>query len=287
MTSLPIFVIARLTIREATRRRLLLAVVLLTVVFVGFSAWGFERLTSISCGSRPCSPTEVKLVAATLLILLSFMYSFVFTVGAVFVSAPSIASEVESGVALAMLPRSVRRSDVVLGKWLGWALMIGGYTVLTMSLEFIAVDVFAGYMPPYPVTAIAFLVGEGWVMLTLGMLGSTRLGPMTGGIVALVFFGFAWIGGIAHGIGTALGAEAVSNVGFASSIILPTDGLWRGALYHLEPTLLTGGPDISRAMAANPFLTLNPPSAGYIVWAVAWTAAMLALAVFSFERREV
>ena len=41
----PVFVIARLTIQEASRRRLLLALVILTLIVVGFSAlygyWGF------------------------------------------------------------------------------------------------------------------------------------------------------------------------------------------------------------------------------------------------------
>ena len=53
-----------------------------------------------------------------------FMFSFVLALGAAFVGAPSIHNDVESGVMLAILPRPVRRSEVVLGKWLGLALLI-------------------------------------------------------------------------------------------------------------------------------------------------------------------
>ena len=41
----PTLTIAALTIREAVRRRLLLAFVAITVVIVGLSAWGFDRLS--------------------------------------------------------------------------------------------------------------------------------------------------------------------------------------------------------------------------------------------------
>ena len=41
----PTLTIATLTIKEAVRRRLLLAFVTITVVIVGLSAWGFDRLS--------------------------------------------------------------------------------------------------------------------------------------------------------------------------------------------------------------------------------------------------
>lgn len=288
MISSPIFVITRLTLREASRRRLLLAVVVLTVILVALSAWGFGKLTSLSCGRGvPCSPTETKMLAAMLVILITFMYSFVFTVGAVFVAAPAVANEIESGIALAMLPRPVRRSDIIFGKWLGWAIIVCGYAIVTTGLEFIAVKAVVGYIPPHPIAAIIFLLGECLVMLTLGLLFSTRLAPMTGGIVALVLFGLAWMGGIAHGVGTILESDVVRNIGLVSSLILPTDGLWRGALFNIEPSVLTEVAGTSRVMAANPFLTLTPPPPGYIAWAIAWIIVMLGLSILSFERREL
>src|SRR5881397_2942016 len=110
---MPILIIARLTLREASRRRLLIAVALLTVVVIGFTGWGFQRILAMECNGRPCEPVMLRIIAAMLLIMLTFMFSFIFTIGAVFVASPSIAGELESGVALAILPRPIRRSDVV------------------------------------------------------------------------------------------------------------------------------------------------------------------------------
>lgn len=289
MTTMPALIIARLTLREASRRRLLLAVVVLTVIVVGLTAWAFKQVTGLECGGNtPCTPAEIKMIAAILVILITFMFSFVFTVGAVFVTAPAIATEIESGVALAMLPRPIRRSDVILGKWLGLGTLISGYAIATAGLEFLAVWFFVDYTPPNPLGAIAFLVGESLVMLTLALLFSTRLAPMTGGIIALVLFGLGWIGGIAHGVGVALESDAVRNIGVVMNTLLPTDGLWRGALYHLEPAVVIetmGG--AGRVTAVNPFFVLSPAPPIFVAWAVVWIAIVLAAAIFSFERREL
>jgi ABC-type transport system involved in multi-copper enzyme maturation permease subunit len=286
-----IWIIARLTLREASRRRLLLAVVVLTFVLVGISAWGFQRITSLPCeNGQPCSPLEQKFLAAILLTLMTFMYSFVFALGAVFVAAPVIAAEVESGVLLAVLPRPLRRNELVLGKWLGVAILVGGYATVTTGAEFLAVGLLVGYSPPHPFTAIAFLVGQSLVMLTLSLLFSTRLAPMTSGITALALFGLAWIGGIAQTIGVAVKSDTVQNVGLATKIMLPADGLWRGALYNIQPAFRDA---IERASytdgdpTTNPFFMLAPPSPAYVAWAVAWIALMLALAMYSFRRRDI
>ncbi len=284
-----ILTITRLTLREAARRRLIVAVVLLTLIVDALAGWGFQHLlSSLHCNGGPdCSPVEAHVIAATLLILIVFMFSFVFSLAAVFVAAPSISADIDSGIAFAILPRPIRRSDIVLGKWLGLSIIIGGYTIATTGLLLIIVAALTGYAPPHPILALVFLTGESLALLLLALLGSTRLSPMTCGIIVLVLFGVAWIGGIAEGVGIAVSSTSVTNAGLATSLLLPTDGLWRGALFNLEPAALTAAEGGSRAAAANPFLVSAPPSTAYIVWAVAWMAIVLGLAIFSFSRREL
>jgi hypothetical protein len=165
--------------------------------------------------------------------------------------------------------------------------LAGGYAVVTAGLEFLSVRLLTGYMPPQPFAVLAYLAGESSALLLLGLLFSTRLAPMTGGIIALVLFGAAWIGGIAEGIGVAVGSTSITTVGVTSSLLLPTDGLWRGALYGLEPALMIAVAGGGRAASANPFLVSAPPSTAYLAWAIAWMAGMLALSILSFAWREL
>lgn len=284
MPLMPLLIIARLTLREAARRRLLLAVAILTIAIVGMTGWGFSRLPTFSQNGQPVPHSLVLTTAAALVIVIAYMFSFVLAVGAAFLAAPAIAADVESGLVLAMLPRPIRRSDLVLGKWLGLAALLGCYAALAASLELLSVRVTTGYVPPHAVLAVLFIVGEGLVVLTLALLLSTRLSPMTGGIIALVLFGVAWIAGIVQVIGTTFDNSAIVSYTTVASLLLPSDGLWRGALYNLEPALIIAA---STGARDTPFAVTAAPTTAYILWALAWLVVMLALAARRFSRRDL
>lgn len=280
--------IAGLTLREAARRRLLLALAVLTIAVAALTGWGFSRLPTISVGRppHPIAPVEARLAASQLLILVMFMFSGALALSAVFVAAPAVAGEVESGVALSILARPLRRRDIVLGKWLGLATLLTTYTVAACGLEFLVVRLAMGYTPPHPELVVLFLIAEGLTLLTLALLLSTRLPGMTGGIIAAVLFFAMWMLGVVGGLGEAYQNDTVTHIGTLSKLLLPSDGLWRGAIYGLEPASVISGVDAAGARAgANPFYASALPPTPYLVWCAAWLVAMLGLAMYSFSRR--
>lgn len=282
------FVIATLMIREVLRRRLVIALLALTVLAVLLTAWGFSRIPTLTDDGVPLTEPTIKLIASQLLILVMFMFSQVLALSAVFVASPAISGEVESGVALSLLSRPIARWQYVLGKWLGLALLVAAYASLAAAVEMAAVNAVVDYLPPRPLEFLGFLIGEGLVLLTFGLLLSTRFSGMVGGVVALVLFGMAWLGGIVGGIGSTFENEVLERVGTATKLILPTDGLWRGAVYSLEPAaVLAGALPRGPASAANPFYAAAPPVPAYLVWCALWVVGVLALAAWSFSRREV
>jgi ABC-type transport system involved in multi-copper enzyme maturation permease subunit len=281
---MPVLTIARVTILEASRRKLLLALGALTIVVIVLTSWGFSRLPAMN----NVTPAEVRLASSQLTILVAFMFSGVLALGSTLVSAPSIASDIESGIALAILPRPVRRSQVLMGKWLGLALLVAVYAVGSGLLELLGIWWATGYTPPNPAAAIAFVAAEGIILMTLALLLSTRLAPMTGGVIALVLFFVAWIGGIALAIGTTFANDTIINIGVGSRLLIPTDGLWHAAIFYLEPSdFLAAARAAGRARAGNPFFADQPPPTIYIAWVVAWLAGLLALANWSFAKRDL
>jgi ABC-type transport system involved in multi-copper enzyme maturation permease subunit len=285
----PALVVARLTVQEASRRRLLLALVILTLLVVGFSAWGFYKITTVTRSDGSVLPAQqVTLITSQLLIVVTFVYSGVLALSAAVVAGPLISSEVESGLLLSMLARPMRRSEVVIGKWLGLAVLVAIYAAGSAFLEMAAVDWATGYVPPHPVDLVIYVGAEGLALLSLGLLLSTRLSGITGGVIALVAWLMGWIGGVVGDIGVGLQNQAIENVGTISHLILPTDGLWRGAVYAMEPdavlaTLRAAG-TIGRA---NPFSAVDPPPIEFLAWVFVWFAIMLALSVWSFRTREI
>ena len=285
----PVLVIARLTVQEASRRRLLMALVILTLIVVGFSAWGFYKITTVSGpNGKPPSHEEVIIVSSQLLIFVTFVYSGVLALSAAVVAGPLISNEVESGLILSVLARPVRRSEIVIGKWLGLAILVSVYAIGSAVLEIAAVDWATTYVPPHPVELIIYVGLEGLALLSLGLLLSTRLSGITGGVIALVSWLMAWIGGIVGDIGTGLQNEAVQDVGIISRLILPTDGLWRGAINAMEPDIILAQLRAAGTFArANPFAALDPPPLAFLIWVAVWFATILLLAIFSFRTREI
>jgi ABC-type transport system involved in multi-copper enzyme maturation permease subunit len=285
----PVLVIARLTVQETSRRRLILALVILTLIVVGFSAWGFNKITTVTNSAGATLPPEqVALITSQLLIIVTFMYSGVLALSAAVVAGPLISSEVESGLLLSMLARPVRRSEVVIGKWLGLAVLIAIYAAGSALFELAAVDWATGYLPPHPIQLIMYVGVEGLVLLSLGLALSTRLSGITGGVIALVAWLMGWIAGVVGDVGTGLQNQAVENVGVISHLLLPSDGLWRGAIYAMEPDAFIATMRAAGTVArANPFAAVDPPPITFLGWVVIWFALMLALSIWSFRTREI
>jgi ABC-type transport system involved in multi-copper enzyme maturation permease subunit len=281
-----IFTIARLTVLEMLRRRLFLVLLGLTLLVVAFTSWGFGQITTV--GNRPMTRVEQVAVVSQLLILVGFMFSFTLAFSAVFAGAPSLSGDIESGTALSILARPISRAEFVIGKWLGVVITILVYAIPTTALQLFMVDRVVQYVPPHPIEFVAFLSLEAVVILSLALALSTRLAGMVGGVVALILWGVAWIGGIVGGVGAALGNDTAMHVGTATRLILPTDGMWRGGVWALEPaSIIAATQSAGAGVASNPFFAANPPEALYLGWTVAWIVALLALAIWSFSRREV
>ena len=286
-----VLTIARLTLAEAARRRLFLVLIILTAIAVVLTGWGFSQLSSVNIrtGGDVTPEAARSLVVSQVLILVTFMFSFVLALGAAFISAPVMAEDLESGVILAVLARPVRRVELLLGKWLGVLILIAGYAVISGVIELLVVDLTTGYVPPEPVQAVVLLVAEATVLLTLTVALSTRISAIASGIIAVVLFGVTWILGIVGGIGDAFDTPQLSFVGSVGRTLLPTDALWRGAVFHLEPAaVLLAYEQAGRNVAAIfPFAATQPLAPAFLAWCAAWVGIVLGIGWLSFRRREL
>jgi len=285
MTARTVLTIAALTLREAFRRRVVLALAVLTLVLLVLSGWGFSRVAAES-GATTLTSGEARLTASIMLNLVMFGFSLIAALGTAFLAGPTLSGETETGIALAVLARPIRRSAVLLGKWLGLVGFGGSFVVLAGLAQCLVVRQTVDYWPPQPALALALLVAQTIVLLTLALLLSTAVSPMASGVVAVGLFGATWIAGVVGAIGASLGNDAVARVGTVSRMILPTDGLWRGAMRAFQdPSALVefGGSEGQ----AFPFLSVAPLTVTYVLWAAVWVAMIWGLAAASFIRKDL
>jgi ABC-type transport system involved in multi-copper enzyme maturation permease subunit len=287
MTARTVITVAGLTLKESARRRVLWALAGMTVVLLALSAWGFSKLAGFETETGTLTTGESRLVAAQVLNLVMFGLSLIAALGTAFLAGPTLSGEIESGMSLAVLARPVRRSTVLVGKWLGLVAFGSGFVAVAGLAQFLIVEVTVGYWPPQPVAGLVLLAAQTAVLLTLGLLLSAVISPMASGIVAVGLFGATWIAGVVGGVGEALGNDGVAKVGTVSRMLLPTDGLWRGAMHALQDPVAVaqfGGPAVEGGF---PFLSDASLTPAYLAWAGLWVALVLGLAGVAFQRRDL
>ena len=281
-------VIARLTVRELVRRRIVLLLAVLTIVSVALVAFGVERLVTLA-REEGLPELEIRIGVSQIMILIAFMFSFVLAMTAAFLGAPAIGGDIESGVALALLAHPLGRIDLLLGRWLGLALVVVGYTVTSGALAIGVVAGISGFGPPHPVLALAFLSAQAVVLMTLTLALGTVMPAIGAGAVAVVAFGVGWMAGVLAAVAAAFGLESLAGAAEASRWLFPSDGLWRGVVYGLEPPLaamIANGASPS-GVEANPFFALEPPSVAFDIWSIVWVVIVLGLAGWRLSRRDL
>ncbi len=278
-------VIARLTFREALRKRMIWGVLLLSLVFVGLYFWGFtqvrEEFMRDVRQSRPGQILNFELVATIMVGLGFYTVNFLAGVMSIFAAVGTVAGEIETGTFQAIVPKPLARWELIVGKFLGFAAMIAGYIALMAAAVLVTARLVADYTPANYVGATALVILVSLILLALTVLGSTLLQTMANGVVVFMLYGGALLGGLLEQLGGILQIRSLINVGIVTSLILPSDVIWRLASSLLQPN------DSLRLDSPIPIAAANPPSAAMVNYAVAYVIALVGLAVLSFRRRDL
>ena len=110
-------VIARLTVSELIRRRVVWVLTILTLVSVALVGLGVSRLVELA-RERGTLELEIRIGVSQVLILIAFMFSFVLAMTAAFIGAPAIGGDLESGVAAAIVAPPLRHAALLRPRWL-------------------------------------------------------------------------------------------------------------------------------------------------------------------------
>jgi Cu-processing system permease protein len=278
--------IARFTIHEAISRRLILAAAVLSLVFLGLYALGLWLLVSqvVSRQSRPPSATELAGVGTILTVLGLYAVHFLSSILSLFLTVGAISSEIDSGTLHAVLARPIRRADVVAGRWLAYAGLIGIYVALMAGSILTLAWMVLGFQALDPLRTVALMTLGALLLLTVSLFGSTLFSTLANGVVAFSLFGLAWLGGIIEFAGGIVQNDAMLNLGIVISLIVPSDALWKGASFYAQSPLFLA---VSGSRGQVPFFSSVPPTLPFVIWSLAYPAVFLLLAVRAFSRRDL
>jgi Cu-processing system permease protein len=286
--------IARFTLLEAVSRRLILAGVIISAGYIGLFALGFHFAYDKALENSPTAQSRLALGVAFAILTLFGVYvvNYLASFLALFLSVGAVSGEIDSGTLHAVLARPLRRSEFVVGRWLGYAILISAYVLVMAGAVFAVARGIAGYEVPEPVPALQLMLLEVLLLLTLSLAGSTVLPTLANGVITFSLLGLAWLAGIIEFVGRLLetapdstASDAMLNIGTAVSLLIPSDALWRGAAFYLEPPSLLAAMGTGRA--GIPFFAVAPPASLLIVWSLGYVVVVLAGAVLAFSRRDL
>ena len=274
--------IARMTFLEARMRKMIWAVILLGVAFLGIYTAGFYFMYRDL--SRSMSNSLARVMEPLNFFVMAGLYgiNFLVVMLAVLASVDTLSGEIASGTIHTVVTKPLRRWEVVVGKWLGLALMLSVFAAGMSAALIGIVWVIAGYMPPNAAAGVTLILLEGLVVLTLSILGGTRLSTLTNGVVVFMLYGLAFIAGWVEQIGAFLHSEAAVDIGIVVSLLVPSEAMWKRAAYLMQPPFLR-----ELGLSATPFGAASAPSSAMVVYAILYTAAALALATVWFTRRDL
>ncbi|HJW84537.1 MAG TPA: ABC transporter permease [Anaerolineae bacterium] len=277
-----VWTIARLTFDGAARRRVLWALSLLGLAALGLYALGLATVRSgLDSGFGPDDPRILEAGQNFLMMAGLYAANFLIVMMTVLISLDTLAGEIHNETIQSLAVKPLRRVEIVLGKWLGFAGILGVYIALLDGGIMLLVAAILGYAAPKPLIGIGVMYLESVLLLSLTMLAGSRLSMLAGGAVVFGLHGVAFIGGWVGQFGSLLGSAGATNIGKVANLILPTEGLWRYAAAQMQSSLF------GLARFASPFTVGGAPGAEIIVYAAAFSAAALLLAIWQFNRRDL
>jgi Cu-processing system permease protein len=273
-------IIAQITIRETQRRKILWVALLMAVAFLGVFGLGFNEIYADMIRTNT-SPDNVNMFVSVLLTAGLYVINFLIIMMAVLASVTAISGEIDTHTIETLVTKPIRRWEVVLGKWLGFALLLLVYILLLTGSTMLIVYWRSGYVPNNIYTGMGLMVLEGLIVLSLTIAGGTRLSTLANGVLAFMMYGIAFIGGWVEQIGALLRNETAVDIGIVTSLLMPSEILWRKALTLFQPRLIG---DITNI---GPFAIASQPSDLMIGYAAGYAVVLLLIALWSFSRRDL
>lgn len=284
--------IALLSFKEILYKKIFLITLLMTLAFLTLygvaNHYASADLMESVSASNPANALQIAFLSSQFLNMGLYFSSFITALLAVLATIGSVSSEVESHQIDTLLARPLRRGEVVLGKFIGLGLLLVAYATLMFVGVLVINKLFGNVLAvdvPFvnALTALMYFVLQPLVIISLALWLSVRTSTVNGGVVLIILYVAGFIGGMVEQIGAVIGNASLTNIGIISSLLFPTDPLFR----KMTGTLVDGDDNILALATQGPFGNISEPSGLMIAYAVLYTLLALFFATRKFAKRDL
>jgi ABC-type transport system involved in multi-copper enzyme maturation permease subunit len=274
-----VWIMATVTFQEAARKKLLVFGLLAGIAFLVLFAAGFHFQQSAMIDRHVPAVIRKQVNNGTLLMGL-YAVNMLVVVMTVLIAVDTLSGEIASGAIQAIATKPARRWELLAGKWLGYAAMLTLYIILMVGGANGITHYIAGSGARHIVQGVGLMWIESMLLLSVTLCFGVWFSTLTNGVLVLGLHGLAFLGGWLEQAGAVTNTPKAVLVGIVSSVIMPSEAMWRRAAFEMQSPLMSG-PNLS------PFSAASVPSQAMILYAAFYAVVFLSIAAWHFTKRDL
>ncbi len=273
------WVMAGVTFREASRKKLLWTALLAGIGFLALFGIALHFQMQ-DLDRRAIAPFLRYQVLSAMLLIALYVVDLLAVVMTILTSVDTIPGEIASGTIHAIATKPMPRWQILIGKWLGFAVMIAGFVALTFGGTVVVAYGMCGVTPAHALRGGLLVFLECLLALTVTMMFGTWFSTLASGVIAIGLHGLAFMGGWLEQMSGFTSSARLIDLGIVTSLIMPSESIWRRAAFDMQ-TPLAG------ALPFSPFANVSIPSGTMIGYAAFYLLVALAVALYHFHERDL
>jgi Cu-processing system permease protein len=272
-----VWAMAGVTFQEALRKKVLWMALAAGFAFLALFGTGLHyQVKDLARGNsvvRRQLPNAMLMVGFYAVDLLAMVIT-------VLASADTLSGEIASGTIHAVATKPVRRSELLMGKWLGLVSMLTAYIALMVGGVTCVAYLLSGATALHLLRGAFLIWLESLVLLNVTLLCGSAFSTLTNGVLVLGLYALAFLGGWIEQVGALTHSPRAVDVGIIASIIMPTESLWRRAAFEMQSPVVG-------ALSISPFSNASVPSVAMVIYGGVYLILALALAFRAFSTRDL
>ena len=137
-----------------------------------------------------------------------------------------------------------------------------------------------GVAAQHPVRGALLIFLECVLALSVTFMFGTWFSTLTNGVIVVGLLGLAFLGGWLEQLSGFMEGSRLVMVGIVSSLIMPSEAVWRRAAFEMQSPL-------AGALQFSPFADISVPSMAMIGYASVYLLVALVIAIYHFDQRDL
>jgi Cu-processing system permease protein len=274
-----VWIMAGITFREAARKKILWTAFIAGIGFLLVFGIGLHFQVEDFRTSTVPPFLRYQIIGSMLMVGL-YTVDLLAVVMTTLTSVDTISGEIISGTIHAIATKPLARWEILIGKWIGFVGMVGAYVAIMFGGTIAEGYWIGGVTTQHPVRGVLLIFLECVLALSVTFMFGTWFSTLTNGVIVLGLLGLAFMGGWLEQMSGFTEGSRLVMVGIVSSLIMPSESVWRRAAFEMESPL-------AGALQFSPFADISVPSVAMIGYTCVYLLGALAVAIYHFQHRDL